>query len=205
MIMSTAARMTALTVLTSGLLFLGFKGLTQIRHETASPAPKALTKTSDLEVEAQEPEVTQLASLSYIPQAKSAYHSDNKVTNSGPLPITLRHIQKANKFAEAQDFTAALEALDAVPSADKQDYAVVFLKARILSWSGNHSEAEQIFLRLTRQYPQDSDIAVSFAYLQYYQGKFDEAERGFSRVVARHPNYQGAILGLERVEAARAN
>lgn len=205
MIMSTSARMIALTVLTSGLVLLGFKGLSQIRHETASPAPKALTQTSNFDVEAQEPKVTQLASLSFMPEYQSDYQSDTKVTNSRPLPSTLRRLEKAKKLAEAQEFTAALETLDAVPSADKHDYAVVFLKARILSWSGKHSQAEQSFLTLTRQYPQDSDIAVSFAYLHYYQGKLDEAERGFSRVIARHPNYQDAKRGLERVEAARGH
>ena len=110
----------------------------------------------------------------------------------------------AKYLSAEKKFDDALDALSKLPTADQdQDhYEVVFLHARILSWAGRHEAAEQKFRRLMAKYPDDTDLMVSYGYLQFYQGKNTEAEKAFKRVLEINPDYNDKRKGLIKARKA---
>ena len=152
------------------------------------------------------------ASLPTFVESSATYTAENDVTitpvSEGDTTVTDvtaidKSLSVARDLAEKQQFSDALDVLEAVSPSDKDNYDVKFLQARILAWSGEHYTAEQEFVALREQYPQDSDITVSYAYLQFYQNKFIKAERLFSEVLDKHQDNQDAINGLNRVRVAQ--
>jgi len=118
-----------------------------------------------------------------------------------PETDTADRLTQARDMVSQQKFDKALAILDDVRPSERNDYAVKFLQARILSWAGKHNDAEQEFIALRKQYPDNPDILVSYGYLQFYQNKYSSAEHLFSEVLKRHPDYQDARNGLDRLRA----
>jgi len=144
--------------------------------------------------------VIKLASLSVM----TDYPSQDLVADSKrAITDTDDRLNRAQDLAGQEKFNEALSVLKNAQSVDRNDYAVKFLEARILSWAGKHYEAEEIFSDLTREYPQDSDIAVSYGYLYLYQNKFNQAQQLFTKVLSENPGYKDAQDGLERARIAR--
>ena len=142
--------------------------------------------------------IIKLASLSIMTDYAAA--NDSGLTAHVGLS-TEERIISAKQLASSQKFDEALRMLETKPNSDQENYSLGYLKAQILSWAGNHPKAEQAFIELRRQYPQDADIAVSFGYLHLYQNNFEDAERLFSQVLDRFPDYQDAQNGLKRATA----
>ncbi len=108
-------------------------------------------------------------------------------------------IESALQYAKVQDFDAALSALSSVSADDKTRYTHRFTKARILTWSGRHSEAEGVYSGLLTEYPSNPDVKVSYGYLQFFKGNLQTAESYFNNVLTEHPTYLDAYEGLQRV------
>jgi len=108
----------------------------------------------------------------------------------------------AKYLAAEKQFDEALELLSELPTDSQDHYEVVFLRARILSWAGRHLAAEQKFHRLMAKYPTDTDLMVSYGYLQYYQGKLAAAEKAFIGVLDINPDYTDAKDGLAKARKA---
>ena len=108
----------------------------------------------------------------------------------------------AKYLAAEKDFDEALDVLSKLSVIDQDRYEVVFLRARILSWSGRYQAAEQKFQRLMHKYPEDTDLMVSYGYLQFYQGKSAEAEKAFMGVLKINPDYSDAQDGLAKARKA---
>lgn len=108
-------------------------------------------------------------------------------------------IESALQRANVQDFDGALSLLNKVSSRDQSSYNYRFTKARIYTWSGRHSDAENVYTRLLSEYPTNPDIKVSYGYLQFFKGNLQTAESYFNNVLAEHPTYLDAYEGLQRV------
>jgi len=135
------------------------------------------------------------------PEASSELTTVNETTSS--FLDTNESLNLARAMASEQNFEQALKILNRIPPENKNGYDVKFLEARIMAWSGEHVSAEEKFVNLREEYPQDPDIKVAFGYLNYYQKDFVQAEQLFTEVLVDHPDYQDAQKGLNRVQAAR--
>ncbi len=124
-------------------------------------------------------------------------------TYTRPANDTANRISVARNLAEQKQFEKALIILGNVSEGDAPSYDVRFLRARILSWSGQHDAADYIFKGLRAEYPHDPDVMVSHGYLKYYQGQLRDAEYLFSQVLISYPGYSDARNGLNRVRKAR--
>ena len=179
----------------SGAFGEGSKSLTQ----TVNPTQPQLEVALGDETRVEEP-VVQLASLTIgsekpvLTLGHQTDASDEQVRSQMDL---------ASEMAKEKRFTDALSALDTIHHTRRNDYSVRFLEARILSWSGDHVEAERAFDDLRAKYPEDLDVLVSLGYLQFYQSKFLAAERLFAEVLDQNPDYVDAQTGLERARLAR--
>lgn len=130
------------------------------------------------------------------------------------IPLTSAHaqsealdiaVENALQQSKVQDFDTALYFLETVSERDKQSYNYRLTKARILTWSGRHSEAEGEYVGLLQEYPGNPDVMVSYGYLQFFRGNLQSAESYFNQVLAVHPTYLDAYDGLQRTYDLRKN
>lgn len=155
---------------------------------------------SIVEAEAAEEPVIQLASLTVgltKPTLKILEPLGSLKSDTGA------RVEMASELAKDQKFDEGLTVLDGVHFADRDNYSVKFLEARILSWAGKNKQAEQAFVSLRAQYPQDLDIMLSSGYLQYYQRNYSDSERIFAEVLDLNPDYGDARTGLEKSRLAQ--
>lgn len=102
-------------------------------------------------------------------------------------------------MAGEKRYDDALNIISAQSEIDQKSYALQFAKARIVAWSGNYNKARPLFEELKQAYPNNTDILMSFAYMEYYSGNIDIAERYFNRVITVQPLYVDAHKGLDRM------
>lgn len=110
---------------------------------------------------------------------------------------------EALKFAEQQNYDAALAILEVAEVQDQETLPRDLLKARLLSWAGRYSEAHELLCKLKSTYPDTPDIDVTFGNLFYYQGKLDPAGQHFANALQIDPAHGDAIAGQERVSKAK--
>lgn len=201
MLQSTLIRFITLCALSGSVILLSLWFVTSDGVQTAYAESLPEPSIANLDIPAVEPdapiEVTELkvASLTVLTEdvdLKTFSDMPRTATDTGD------RLRIAKRLTEGQKFEEALAVLKSVKDSDQNQYAVKFLEARILSWSGKHYKAEQTFKTLVRHYPQDPDIAVSYGYLKLYQNDYIQAERLFRDVLDKHPEYQDARNGLNR-------
>jgi tetratricopeptide (TPR) repeat protein len=208
MIYSTIMRIGGLGLLFSIIAFSSYILLTDKNAETkvtpsvqtasVETAPENLPDNIRESDDTAETPIIKLASLSIITDYPAM--DDSSLTAEMGMILEER-LKSAKQLAGAQEFDEALQMLEIAPQSDQEAYSLNYLRAQILSWSGNHNKAERAFTELRQQYPQDADIAVSFGYLHLYQNNFEDAERLFTQVLDRFPDYQDAKKGLKRATA----
>ena len=208
MIYSTIMRIGGFGLLFSIIAFSSYVLLTNknakakitpsVQTASAETVPETLPETLVVSDDAAETPIVKLASLSIITDYPAM--DDSSLTAEMGMIVEER-LKTAKQLAGAQEFDEALQMLEIAPQSDQEAYNLNYLKAQILSWSGNHYKAERAFTELRQQYPQDADIAVSFGYLHLYQNNFEDAERLFTQVLDRFPDYQDAKKGLKRATA----
>lgn len=166
---------------------------TQFQPTTLQTKPvTAELKTTALSIDQPEP-VIQIASLSK--GMSDAPESFMEGTYNSQADIKERLVE-ATRLAQTENFNEAMKILNSIPETEETHYAVNFLKARILAWSGKHFKAEESFRHLNKIYPENSDILVSQGYLKLYQRNYAQAEEIFTRVLKKNPNYHDAKNGL---------
>lgn len=197
---SIITRFAGLGLLSSIIIISGFALMAESRTDAA--APQNIKPTSKYAMsnadETTDMPVVKLASLSVM----TDYPATESLELKPHYNMTIEErLTNAHTLANNQKFDEALQMLETNPASEDAAYNLEYLKAQILSWSGDHDKAEQAFTKLLKTYPQDVDIAVSFGYLHLYQNKFDNAERLFTQVLDRFPDYQDAQIGLKRAIA----
>ena len=112
--------------------------------------------------------------------------------------------QNVMNFASDKNFDAALALLAQQDITAQNSYEHRILKGRILSWAGQYNAAQDVISDLRREFPQNADVVLAAANLDYYQGNLNNAEHNFQSVLAINPNYVDAQTGLENVRKARS-
>lgn len=123
-----------------------------------------------------------------------------------PMPApsdTESLLTSAMSFAQEKKFDEAIDLIKSVQDEDKEAYKVKFLEAKLLSWVGDHAQAEVLFAALNEAYPQNADIMVSHGFLKIYQKDYAQAEALFSDVLSQHPDYEDAKRGLRTARYAK--
>ncbi len=207
--------MSLLTIFLRSLLVLFVLALLfiPIRINLSDPAPAeaSIPETNTIEthttlpIEATgelTPEIFERPVFAYL---KAERQDFIPASTNRPVDDTANRLIVAKDLAEQKQFERALIILGNVKPEDAGSYDVRFLRARIMSWAGQHDGAEYIFSGLWQEFPQDADIMVSYGYLKYYKGEHRTAEALFSQVLARYPGYTDAQDGLRRVRLAMQN
>jgi len=146
------------------------------------------------------PEAPSLVKLADIPT--DTVLSVQPITSATSSKVLADQLSLAKYLSAEKQFDEALDVLAKLPTADQDRYQVVYMRARILSWSGRYLASEQKFKRLMAKHPNDTDLMVSYGYLQFYQGNHAEAEKAFKGVLDINPDYPDAHNGLAKARKA---
>ncbi|WP_026942495.1 tetratricopeptide repeat protein [Hellea balneolensis] len=187
-------------ILVPAMLLLPNDGI-QSAHAQPDPRPAKLV-VSDTALSSDDVTSDDMTKDTIIEVASLSLTEDN-FDRAIPNTDTAGLIAHANALIAAQKFDQAIQTLNRIQGVDKDRYDVQFLFARVLSWSGQHDEAEDKFQVLRAAYPQNADILVSYGYLKLYQNQHSQAQRIFETVLQSHPNYQDARNGLSKARIAK--
>ena len=73
------------------------------------------------------------------------------------------------------------------------------LLARLFHDQGNLDSCSSLLDYSLIQYPMDADLLLLRGYLLEYQGRYDEAEKVYQRILAVRPDFEGAAIALSTI------
>jgi tetratricopeptide (TPR) repeat protein len=90
---------------------------------------------------------------------------------------------QVRKYAEVQDWPAAMRIIDREVACAPQDMDVRAWRARVLAWSGHLAEAEKEYLEILKASRTDPDNWAGLASVYLREGKISEARRAIDSAV----------------------
>jgi tetratricopeptide (TPR) repeat protein len=95
--------------------------------------------------------------------------------------------EEVRRYAQAQDWTAAMHIVDREVARAPQDMDVRAWRARLLAWSGQIKEAEREYREILAANPNDPDHWMGLASVCARQGRIEEALQALDRAVELDP------------------
>src|SRR5262245_43162334 len=114
-------------------------------------------------------------------------------------------LQDASKMLRAGQHQQALEKVNRILSGKPKDPQARFLKGLIFAEQGNAKEATDIFLGLTKDYPDLPEPYNNLAVIYASQGQYDKARGALEQSIRTHPSYATAYENLGDVYAKLAS
>jgi tetratricopeptide (TPR) repeat protein len=114
-------------------------------------------------------------------------------------------IQDASKLLKAGQHQQALERVNKVLAAKPKDAQARFLKGLIYAEQGNTKDATDVFLALTKDYPDLPEPYNNLAVIYASQGQYDKARGALEQSIRTHPSYATAYENLGDVYAKLAS
>ena len=114
-------------------------------------------------------------------------------------------VQDASKLLKAGQHQQALERVNKALAAKPKDAQARFLKGLIFAEQGNTREATEIFLGLTKDYPDLPEPYNNLAVIYASQGQYDKARGSLEQSIRTHPSYATAYENLGDVYAKLAS
>ena len=111
--------------------------------------------------------------------------------------------QKIQSSIARKDFDQALELISQKTLVEQNTFDQRFLKARILSWNGDHRAARRALDTLMADFPGNDDVTFASGNLEYYQGNLKKADAIFTDILQRNPNYTDVAVARENVRKAQ--
>jgi len=120
-------------------------------------------------------------------------------------PVLADEVQDASKLLKSGQHQQALERVNKVLAAKPKDAQARFLKGLIFAEQGNTKEATEIFLGLTKDYPDLPEPYNNLAVIYASQGQYDKARGALEQSIRTHPSYATAYENLGDVYAKLAS
>src|SRR6185295_19066626 len=114
-------------------------------------------------------------------------------------------VQDASKLLKAGQHQQALERVNKVLAAKPKDAQARFLKGLIFAEQGNAKDATDVFLALTKDYPDLPEPYNNLAVIYATQGQYDKARGALEQSIRTHPSYATAYENLGDVYAKLAS
>ena len=121
------------------------------------------------------------------------------------IPARADDVQDAAKLLKSGQHQQALERVNKVLAAKPKDAQARFLKGLIFAEQGNSREATDVFLQLTRDYPDLPEPYNNLAVIYASQGQYDKARGALEQSIRTHPSYATAYENLGDVYAKLAS
>lgn len=120
-------------------------------------------------------------------------------------PAQSNDLQEASRLLRAGQHAQALERINKVLASRPKDAQARFLKGLILAEQGNAKDATDIFLALTKDYPELPEPYNNLAVIYASQGQYDKARQALEQSIRTHPSYATAYENLGDVYAKLAS
>jgi len=120
-------------------------------------------------------------------------------------PAFADDIDDAAKLLKSGQHQQALERVNKVLAAKPKDAKARFLKGLIFAEQGNTKDATEIFLSLTKDYPNLPEPYNNLAVIYAAQGQYDKARGALEQSIRTHPSYATAYENLGDVYAKLAS
>jgi tetratricopeptide (TPR) repeat protein len=114
-------------------------------------------------------------------------------------------VQEASKLLKSGQHQQALERVNKALAAKPKDAQARFLKGLIFAEQGNSKEATEVFLQLTKDYPDLPEPYNNLAVIYASQGQYDKARSALEQSIRTHPSYATAYENLGDVYAKLAS
>ena len=114
-------------------------------------------------------------------------------------------VQDASKLLKSGQHQQALERVNKVLAAKPKDAQARFLKGLIFAEQGNTKDATDVFLALTKDYPELPEPYNNLAVIYASQGQYDKARGALEQSIRTHPSYATAYENLGDVYAKLAS
>ena len=121
------------------------------------------------------------------------------------FPARADDLQDASKLLRAGQHQQALEKVNRILSGKPKDPQARFLKGLIFAEQGNAKEATDVFLGLTKDYPDLPEPYNNLAVIYASQGQYDKARGALEQSIRTHPSYATAYENLGDVYAKLAS
>jgi tetratricopeptide (TPR) repeat protein len=114
-------------------------------------------------------------------------------------------VEDAAKMLKSGQHQQALERVNKVLAAKPRDARARFLKGLIFAEQGNAKDATDIFLALTKDFPDLPEPYNNLAVIYASQGQYDKARGALEQSIRTHPSYATAYENLGDVYAKLAS
>jgi tetratricopeptide (TPR) repeat protein len=120
-------------------------------------------------------------------------------------PVFADDVEDAAKLLKSGQHQQALERVNKVLAAKPKDARARFLKGLIFAEQGNAKDATDIFLALTKDFPDLPEPYNNLAVIYASQGQYDKARGALEQSIRTHPSYATAYENLGDVYAKLAS
>ena len=120
-------------------------------------------------------------------------------------PAFADDVGEAAKLLKSGQHQQALERVNKLLAAKPKDARARFLKGLIFAEQGNTKEATEIFLALTKDFPDLPEPYNNLAVIYAAQGQYDKARGALEQSIRTHPSYATAYENLGDVYAKLAS
>ena len=120
-------------------------------------------------------------------------------------PAFADDVEDAAKMLKSGQHQQALERVNKILAAKPRDARARFLKGLIFAEQGNAKDATDVFLALTRDYPDLPEPYNNLAVIYASQGQYDKARGALEQSIRTHPSYATAYENLGDVYAKLAS
>jgi Flp pilus assembly protein TadD len=114
-------------------------------------------------------------------------------------------VQEASKLLKSGQHQQALERVNKVLASKPKDAQARFLKGLIYAEQGNTKDATDVFLQLTKDYPDLPEPYNNLAVIYASQGQYEKARGALEQSIRTHPSYATAYENLGDVYAKLAS
>ena len=114
-------------------------------------------------------------------------------------------IQDASKLLKQGQHQQALDRVNKILAAKPKDAQARFLKGLIYAEQGNTKDATEVFLALTKDFPDLPEPYNNLAVIYASQGQYDKARGALEQSIRTHPSYATAYENLGDVYAKLAS
>src|SRR5258706_8047827 len=120
-------------------------------------------------------------------------------------PVFADDVEDAAKLLKSGQHQQALERVNKVLAAKPRDARARFLKGLIFAEQGNTKDATDIFLALTKDFPDLPEPYNNLAVIYASQGQYYKARGALEQSIRTHPRYATAYENLGDVYAKLAS
>jgi len=113
--------------------------------------------------------------------------------------------QDINRMINANQLEQAMQRVDAALVQKPKDAQMRFFRGVILTQEGKNTDAINVFLQLTEDYPELPEPYNNLAVLYASQGDYDKARAALEMAVRTHPGYATAQENLGDIYAKLAS